>query len=115
MNDFVKATQEIKRQIAVRARELYPQLDDMWSENSIGYEGGVFCQEDAMTEARESLETGLTAAEWTAQKDAGRRITRFIYLSPEEDNGLRVLAFRTGRSINDIIIEALRDSLCSGK
>lgn len=111
LNDFVAASRDLERQIRSRAKELYPHYDEMWSETAIGYEGGAFCQEDAMKEAQESLEAGLTADEWKARKEASRCVMRTVYLSHAEDEAIRVEAFRSGRTKNDVMVELIRNAL----
>lgn len=111
MNDFNKADAKVKAEIAKRARELYPHYDEMWSENDIGYEGGAYTQEDARKEARESLQAGKFVEEWKAERQANRRVLRTVYLSPAEDEKLRVMAFRCGISKNDLIVEMIERGL----
>lgn len=111
MNDYLDAKTRMETLLHRRARELYPHFNDMWSETAIGYEDGAFTQEDALKEAAQSLESGKTAAEWKQEKEASRRVVRHFYLSPEEDEAIRVMAFRSGRSRNDIMVEMIREGL----
>ena len=111
MNDYRDAMTRAETLRHQRARELYPHFYEMWSENAIGYEDGAFTQEDALKEAGRSLEAGKTAAEWKQEKEASRRVVRHFYLSPEEDEAIRVMAFRSGQSQNDIMVEMIREGL----
>jgi hypothetical protein len=43
------------------------------------------------------------------------RVTRHFYLTASEDERLRVLAFRSRRSVNDIVVEALARTLADVK
>lgn len=105
------AAAKLDQLILARAKELYPHFIKMWSETAIGYEGGAFCQEDALEEARKSLEAGQTAEEWAAARNANKRVMRTFYISPSDDEKIRTLAARTGRSQNDIMVDMIREGL----
>lgn len=48
-------------------------------------------------------------------KDAPRPVLRCFYLTPEEDEALRVLSFRTGIKKNDLIVDGLQKLLAAAK
>lgn len=55
ITQYRKAEKAYRKLILAKARELYPHYDNMWSEDAAGYEGGAFCQEDALREAEKLL------------------------------------------------------------
>jgi hypothetical protein len=43
-------------------------------------------------------------------KNGRKRVLRMVYLSPKDNEALRVMAFRINTSINEIIVEMLEKS-----
>jgi len=103
------ASRRMKRILEKRARELYPNYDQLPSDdNEPGFEGGCITKEDCREEAGRSLKAGKTAEDWLAERKASRTVAQTFYLDHKTDEKVRVAAFQQGVSRNDTVVECIR-------
>lgn len=88
-----------------RARALFPDFDNYPRRNEDS--DCVVSQETLLGLALETLREGRTVEETKVKWNAERLVSRTVNIPVIVDEKLRVLAFRSGRTKTDIIVEAV--------
>lgn len=108
--EYQKAKARMDKFIVKRAKELYSGYDNYPENDDFSEWGGNGCmtREECRKHAVESLKAGQTAEETLAEWDRNSVVLRTVYLPKAVDEDLRILAFRSGRTKNDLMVDAIR-------